>query len=176
MCYGSYRYAEKEAETDKVEKESKQAGTKKEQIITSNTQYIIEKYDQDSEELVKEERTIPPEYIGLSRNQMENLLIQEMAIMSKEEEERGLYSMTLQMFSPEKIVIRKVYSETREEGFLLKILDGEVAIYSQDGYELYEKTGITEDNLTQEDKKALEKGYCVKNEKELYSILENFSS
>ena len=55
-------------------------------------------------------------------------------------------------------------------------MDGEVAIFSGDGKTLYEKTGIMEQNLAEEDCELLRKGYVIQNEKELYSILENFSS
>lgn len=176
MCYGSYRYAEHKSIQEQKRKESKQTGGKKEQKITSRTKYIIEKYDQESEELVKEERMIPPEYIGLNRSELQDRLIEEMATISKEEEEKGLISITLQSFSNEQIIIRNTYSEKRQKGFVLKLLDGEVAIYSGDGKELYEKTGIMEQNLTDEDCASLRKGYMIQNEKELYSILENFSS
>lgn len=176
MCYGSYRYAEHKMEQEQESDESTQTGVKKEQKVTSHTKYIIEKYDQEAEEMVKEERTIPPEYIGLNRSQLEDRLAEEMATISKEEEEKGLLSITLQTFSEEQIVIRHIYSEKKQEGFMLKLLDGEVAIYSGDGKELYEKTGILEQNLTEDDCQTLRKGYAVQNEKELYSILENFSS
>lgn len=176
MCYGSYRYAERKSEKEKQIKESTQTGVKKEQTVTSRTKYVVEKYNQESEELVKEERSIPPEYIGLNRSQLEDRLVEELATMSKEEEEKGLLSITLQSFSDEQIIVRNIYSEQKQEGFVLKLLDGEVAIYSGDGKELYEKTGILEQSLTEEDCQSLRKGYVIQNEKELYSILENFSS
>ena len=176
MCYGSYRYAERKSQQDRKIEESTQTGVKKEQTVTSRTKYVVEKYNQESEELVKEERSMPPEYIGLNRSQLEDRLVEEQATMSKEEEEKGLLSITLQSFSDEQIVVRNIYSEKEQEGFMLKLLDGEVAIYSGDGKKLYEKTGILEQCLTEEDCQSLRKGYVIENEKELYSILENFSS
>lgn len=176
MCYGSYHYADKREEEEQVVEDSTQTGTEKEQTVTEQTKYVIEKYDQESRESVREEQTIPTEYIGLTRSQIENQLAEEMATISKEEEENGLINISLQSFSSEQIVVRNIYVRKKQEGFMLKLLDGEVAIYSGDGKELYEKTGIQEENLTGKDRKSVEKGYTVKNEKELYSILENFSS
>lgn len=176
MCYGSYRYADKPEEEEQVTEDSTQTGTEKEQTVAEQTKYVIEKYDQESKEIVREEQTIPTEYVGLTRSQMEERLAEEMATLSKEEEEDGLVSISLQSFSAEQIVVRNIYSKKEQEGFTLKLLDGEVAIYSGDGEELYEKTGIQEENLTGKDRKSLQKGLTVKNEKELYSILENFSS
>lgn len=176
LCYGSFRYADRTEEEEQVAEDSTQTGTKKEQTITEQTKYVIEKYDQESKEIVREERKIPTEYVGLNRSQMEERLAEEAATISKEEEEDGLISISLQSFSDEQVVVRNIYTKKKQEGFTLKLLDGEVAIYSGDGEELYEKTGIQEENLTGKDRKSLQKGFAVKNEKELYSILENFSS
>lgn len=176
MCFASYRYAEQNEDKDPVNKESTQTGGKKEQTVSQSTKYIIEKYNQESEEASREERAIPSEYIGLNRGQLENRLIQELATMSKEEEKKGLINISLQSFSADQIIVRNTYSVKEQEGFVLKLLDGEVAIYSGDGKELYEKTGIQEQNLSEEDCNSLRKGLAVQNEKELYSILENFSS
>lgn len=176
MCYGSYRYAEHRSVQERKERKSRQTSGKKKNKITSRTKYIIEKYDEESEELVKEERMMPPEYIGLNRSQLQDQLAKEMATISREEEKNGLISITLQSFSDEQIVVRNTYSEKNEKGFVLKLMDGEVAIFSGDGKTLYEKTGIMEQNLAEEDCELLRKGYVIQNEKELYSILENFSS
>lgn len=178
MCYASYRYAERsgESENDTSIRESTQTGIKKEQTISQTTKYVMEKYNRETKETKREEPTMPPEYIGMNRSQLEDHLVEKLATMSKKEEQEGLISISLQAFSAEQIVVRNTYSVKKQEGFKLKLLDGEVAIYSRDGRELYEKTGIQEENLTEEDCKSLRKGLVIKNEKELYSILENFSS
>lgn len=180
MCYATYRYAEEngdvERENDSVTRESTQTGIKKEQTVSRTTKYVIEKYNRETKEMTKEEPTIPPQYIGMNRSQLEDHLVEELATMSKTEEQNGLINITLKSFSGEQIVVRNIYSVKKQEGFLLKLLDGEVAIYSRDGSEFYEKTGIQEENLTEEDSKSLRKGIAIQNEKELYSILENFSS
>ncbi len=97
--------------------------------------------------------------------------------MASDEQEAGLTDMKLLSFSKEKLVIRKSYHEPEQErGFFLKLTDGEVAIYHRDGKTLYEKTGIMEESIPEDEVKKLRKGYIVKDEKDLYSILENFSS
>ena len=178
MCYASYRYAERngEQENDTPVRESTQTGIKKEQTSSRDTKYVVEKYSRETEKTTREEATMPPEYIGMNRGQLEDHLVEKLATMSKKEERDGLISISLQSFSAEQIVVRNTYSVKKQEGFKLKLFEGEVAIYSRDGRELYEKTGIQEENLTEEDCKSLRKGIVIKNEKELYSILENFSS
>ena len=130
----------------------------------------------ESEELVKEERDMPPEYAGLTREELEKQLTVEIKDKSWEEEKEGLVKITLESFSEDKIVIRKVYNKSSEQGYILRLKDGEVVIYRKDEKEPFEKTGLKEENLSKQDKKILQGGYAVRTEKELYSVLENFSS
>ena len=51
-----------------------------------------------------------------------------------------------------------------------------MVIYRKDEKEPFENTGLIEENLSKQDKKILQGGYAVRTEKELYSVLENFSS
>lgn len=176
LCYGSYRYAQKQERDKQIRLESTETGGNKEQKVTSQTRYIVEKYEEESEELVKEERTVPPEYAGLTRKELEHELATELVTMSWEEEKAGLVKISLESFSEEQIVIKKVYNKSGEQGYILKLKDGEVVIYRKDEEEPFEKTGLMEESLTKEDRKLLMGGYAVRTEKELYSVLENFSS
>lgn len=76
-----------------------------------------------------------------------------------------------------KNVINVKNNKEKQPRFYLRFTeDGEVAVYEKDGETLYEKTGIRKENIPEDEVEKLEKGYAVKNKKELYSILENFSS
>jgi hypothetical protein len=55
-------------------------------------------------------------------------------------------------------------------------VDGEVVVYYGDKKTVYEYTGIETKNLSREEKTMLKKGIEVKDEEELYQILENYSS
>ncbi len=177
LCYGSMKFSEKRKQEKKVKQPVQETVQKKENNTTSDTRYFLEIYDETTEELVKIEQSIPVEYVGLTREELEHELVEYIALMPEEEQDKGLMDMKLLSFAPEKIIIRKVYGEVpQESGFTLKIHNSEVAIYSRSGDELYELTGILVSNLSAEDKNKLEKGYVVESEKDLYSILENFSS
>lgn len=176
LCYGSYRYAEKQEKVKQVQPKSTETGGNHEQKVTSRTRFIIEKYEEESEELVKEQRAVPPKYAGLTRKELEHELATEFATMSWEEEKAGLVKITLESFSEEQIVIKKVYNKSGEQGYVLKLKDGEVVIYRRDEEEPYERTGLMEESLSEQDRKLLRGGYAVRTEKELYSVLENFSS
>ena len=161
LCYGSFEYAKKQEQKKLAQQNAAQTSTKQEQRVTSETKLVIEKWEEESEELVKEERDMPPEYAGLTREELEKQL---------------LVKITLESFSEGKIVIRKVYNKSSEQGYILRLKDGEVVIYRKDEEEPFEKTGLKEENLSKQDKKILQGGYAVRTEKELYSVLENFSS
>lgn len=179
MCYGSYRYAEqvteerlqyREEKTDQTEQTS--GGTQ--QKINSDTKYIVEIYNGDSEENVREVRTMPSEYAGMTRKELEAYLGSFMSDLPEEEVDAGLIDIKLVSFSKDELVIRKTYQE--DKGYILRLVDGEVTIFSRANEDEFEKTGISQDSLTEEDIRALQEGYSVDSEKDLYSILENFSS
>ena len=169
LCYGSFEYAKKQEQKELAQQNAAQTSTKQEQRVTSETKLVIEKW-------VKEERDMPPEYAGLTREELEKQLTVEIKDKSWEEEKEGLVKITLESFSEDKIVIRKVYNKSSEQGYILRLKDGEVVIYRKDEKEPFEKTGLKEENLSKQDKKILQGGYAVRTEKELYSVLENFSS
>lgn len=179
MCYGSYRYAERVTEERLERKEEKQAQVEQtsggtEQKTSSDTKYIIEIYNKDTEESVREERTMPSEYAGMTREELESYIKKNLNEKKEEEGEEGLVGMELVSFSREELVIRKTYQEGT--GYILRLVDGEVAVFDKGKGDEYEKTGISQKVLSPEEVQALQEGYSVDSEKDLYSILENFSS
>lgn len=66
--------------------------------------------------------------------------------------------------------------ELPKNSYFLSLSEGEVIVYKGDKKTIYERTGIKESVLPEYEITKLRKGYPVKNEQELYSILENFSS
>ena len=174
MCYTSTKYSEKIA----IRKmQSQSTGNIKEPRTTSDTILVTEAYCSDTEELVKEERTMPSEYAGLTREELDTYLKKCLPALKEQDVEAGLSDIKLVSFSKEEVVIRKTYVEPEQEtGFLIKIIDGEIGIFNRSGTELYEKTGMMEDMIPKEEQKRLKQGYVVESEKELYSILENLSS
>ncbi len=180
VCYGSYRYSKKNEETRKMEQNFQQErveeASTKEIKITSDTKYIVEIYNGDTDDSIREERTMPSEFAGMTRQDLENYFDKYMDAVNGLEQNTGLKSVELLSFSKNEIVVRKTYKEDEERSFFLKLENGEVVVYDKTGEILYENTGIKEENLSKEEIEKLKKGYKVENEKVLYSILENFSS
>ena len=111
---------------------------------------------------------IPEACVDRTRQEIETYL--------KSQKEEGLSSITLTSFSREKVSIEKVYDKPSGNGFMLKIKDGEVVICDKNGLHIYEKTGIYQKDLSVDDRKKIQKGLYLQTEKDLYSLLENFSS
>lgn len=185
MCLGSYRYSEKMAQAKKEqiqqeldqEQELAETGTGRETVVTSDTRYIVEIYNADTEDVVKEEQSMPAEYAGLTRAELEEHLKQSLKKIQSGNVESGLADLKLISFSKNELVIRKTYrDDEKDRGFFLKLERGEVLIYDRTGQMVYENTGIREESLPEDEIEKLREGILVESEKDLYSILENFSS
>ncbi len=176
LCYGSFEYAKKQEQKELAQQNAAQTSTKQEQRVTSETKLVIEKWEEESEELVKEERDMPPEYAGLTREELEKQLTVEIKDKSWEEEKEGLVKITLESFSVDNhFAILQSQNISLLTRFVIYLANNNF-ILRKDEKEPFEKTGLKEENLSKQDKKILQGGYAVRTEKELYSVLENFSS
>ena len=80
-------------------------------------------------------------------------------------------------FSSERLVVKKIYDSSKiKYKYYLIAIDGEVVVYYGDKKTVYEYTGIETDKLSKREVNKLKKGIEVKDENELFSILENYSS
>lgn len=71
----------------------------------------------------------------------------------------------------------KVLTEKQEEpGYVLKIEDGRIVIYEDKGNQLFDVTNIKSSELPAEIREKIKKGYYLRNLKELFDFLENYSS
>lgn len=66
--------------------------------------------------------------------------------------------------------------ENNEKQFFIKYQEQKVVVYQKDQKTIYEETDIDDSQLTTESKKQLKNGIWVKNEEELYALLESYSS
>ena len=69
-----------------------------------------------------------------------------------------------------------VANEPEPEGYMLRSWCGKVAVYSPNGTEPVETTGIELKNLPSADQNELEKGIFISNDEELARILEDLGS
>lgn len=145
--------------------------------LSIDTVYQIQKYNVLTKQTVTEYETLPEDLVGLSREGVDEYCKKYMNRMPVQEYLDGLQSLGVISFSRERLVVKKIYDSSKVEyRYYLIAVDGEVVVYYGDKNTIYEYTGIETKNLTQKERKQLKKGVEVKDENELYSILENYSS
>lgn len=142
-----------------------------------DTVYQIQSYDANSETIATDYETLPEELVGLTREEADAYCKTYMDRLPVEEYLNGLQSMGVVSFASDRLVVKKIYDSSKVKfRYYLIAVDGEVVVYYGDKKTVYEYTGIETKRLSKEEKKMLKKGLEVKDEEELYSILENYSS
>lgn len=131
-----------------------------EEKISLNTKLFLEKNYQDCKHTVKTEIELPPEMVNLT----------------KEELIEQYPDWTVKEFSKEKIVLYRLCDGLCDEHFLITDESGVVVVYRLDeeyNKNLYEKTDIYTEYLTEEDIERLNEGIYVYTVSDLNSELEN---
>lgn len=158
------------------EDSSLEASVQERPIVTANTQYIIQSYDINTEQIEEKEEVTPDKYIGLTREQLVEALEEYNQSPPLMELEKGFVYAELVTFSPARIAIRKAYEQKQEEGFFLLNEDHYVVVYDYSLEHLYMNTGIVVEDLPQDLQSEIIQMKFVENETELYNFLESFSS
>lgn len=148
-----------------------------EAIVLPSTKYILQTYDITTGKMTEEELKVPSYLVGLTRIQVIEYLHNYMKDLTFDEFKNGLTSFELLTFSEGNITLRKTYNKDLVEyQFFLKSQNGKIVVYFGDQKTVYEYSEVSVDHLTQYEQLKLEEGIFVKDEEELYSILENYSS
>ncbi len=146
-------------------------------ILTVNTVYQVQNYDVQKDTTATDYETLPQDLVGFTREQADDYFKAYMKRLPVEEYLDGLQSVGIVSFSEERLVVKKIYDSSKVKyRFYLIAVDGEVVVYYGDKKTVYEYTGIETEKLSKEERTMLKKGLEVKDEKELYGILENYSS
>lgn len=158
-------------------KDSAAVGTTQEAKVLPETVYQLQIYDMKTNTTTIETYKTPSKFIGLSREELIQLLADDMQNLSLEEYQKGLVSYVLISFSEKEIVLRKSYnSDLIRFKYYLAIFDGKIIVYYSDKKTVYEYTGIDASHLSERAQSELSLGKYVRDEAELYSILEGYSS
>ncbi len=145
--------------------------------LGENTIYQIQNYDSVTDTTTTNYESLPAEMLGYTREDVEIFCQDYMNKMPAEEFLNGLQSMDVISFSSDRLVLRKYYDISKVKfRYYIIAVDNEVVVYYGDMKTVYEQTGISTKELSKEDKKELKKGIEVRDEQELFGILENFSS
>lgn len=153
------------------------AASTEEDILSVNTVYQVQNYDVQKDTIATDYETLPQDLVGLNRKQADDYFKDYMNRLPVEEYLDGLQSIGIVSFSADRLVVKRIYDTSKVTyRFYLIAVDGEVVVYYGDKKTVYEYTGIETKNLSREERTMLKKGIEVKDEEELYGILENYSS
>lgn len=175
LFFHSYRSYKKEHQSA-VKNRVNPVDTVKEIRTNTSMKYIVEVYEGVTGVITREESTIPAEIAGKTREELEQYFADYNEAHEGETNKEIPQQKELISFSKDQIVVRENYLVEEERSFFLKAEEGQVVVYHEDQKTPYEYTGIPVDSLPEEEKKKLEQGFFVKDEEELYSMLENLSS
>lgn len=171
----AYREDNKTKE-EKEENQANKASAVQSRISDSTT--ICWEFYYVKEKVSRTKSTLAPDYlIGLTRKEVVSYVEDYMKNLSEEEKKEGLLSYELVSFSTDKVVLKKSYeAENKTVIYYIGLKDDMVVVYCEDRKTIYEHTGIMANTLPQEEQSLLKKGIEVKGEKELFGILEGYSS
>lgn len=146
-------------------------------VTTCDTICIYENIDKKDGAVSTEEGKLPAKYIGLTRAQLETALLQDSQLMTLENREKGFKSQHLELFSPDKIKVLRIYDTSIETtGFYIMEVDGEIGVYKEDKETLYFKTGLAPEALPAEILQEVREGKFMETELQVYHFLESYSS
>ncbi|MDO5520366.1 MAG: hypothetical protein Q4G58_07740 [bacterium] len=144
--------------------------------ISQDTKYIEESYDMADAIYSDKTVTLPKEYIGLNRAELEQKLTDYTKSLTEEETKKGLLYVTLVSFSDETVTIRKVYDNKTHYKYYITVKNGMIVVYSNDKKTIVEETEINYNNLLASQKQEVSQGVYIDNLEQLYSTLESYSS
>lgn len=147
------------------------------ETIKPQTKFIVESYNVTTNELLKEELSLPGEYVGLTREEVINKLSEYMNDLSVSEYEKGLFAYELLSFSKDSVTMRKSYNKDLVKfKYYIAVRDGYVIVYYSDLKTVYEYTKILAVDLPEVERERLMQGIYLNTNAELYELLESYSS
>lgn len=148
-----------------------------EDSLSVDAVFQIQNYDATKNTTATDYETLPEELVGFSKEDVEEYCKDYMDSVPVEEFLLGLQSMGVVSYAPDRLVIKKIFDSSKVSyRFYLIAVEGEVVVYYGDKKTVYEYTGIETKKLSKEERQALKNGIEIKDEGELYSVLENYSS
>lgn len=178
-----------EAETDLPEKAEADVQTEKDvskqeipvssqkATTTADTVYVVESYDHGTDEVSEKEETIPDQYIGKTREELEDIMAAYSDAPSLSDLEKGFASMELKSFSPNRLVVTKnYYTDLENENFYLLVENEYINVYYSDLKTVYLYTDILLSDLPEDIQQDILNKKYIESEEELYNFLESYSS
>ena len=146
-------------------------------ITTKDTMCIYENIDKKDGTVSMQEEKLPEQYIGLNRKELEAALLEDSRLLVDKAQDKGFQSQHLELFSPEKIKILRIYDTTAEtEGYYIMELDAYIRIYKADRETVYFRTELLLQDLPENVQQEIIEGKYMDSELKVYHFLESYSS
>ncbi len=164
----------------------KEVNAENDSIVKNNAEYVLEVYNNETNENKEIINKIPVEFIGLTREKIIDFIGKNTDFFTDEGEK--IQNVMLVSFSEKKVVIRKnieSIEETTQDKFFgnsnapnyyIFLIDNAVVVYKSDKTTIYMETGITREELDETVAAELTMGVSVKNISDLYRLLESYTS
>lgn len=150
---------------------------KQEDRINMDTKFLLITTDIGENTNTSSNENVPNEWMGMNRNELIKWLHDYCVSPPLEEVNKGLLSYELVSFSSGQIKAKKTYLKDMVIfKYFIGIRNDMVVVYHNDKKTVYEYTGINCKSLPVEEQKKLNYGIYVRDEEQLYGILEDYSS
>lgn len=147
------------------------------EVLTADTEYVIEEYDTRRDTLVEGTYKVPQKYLGMDRDTFVTAM--ELYALSPPlaEQERGFVGLEVRSFSASRVIVRVnyVYVEPTKS-FYLRVENNAIVVYCDDRQTVYMYTDISAELLPEYLLSEVITGMFVQDEAELYHFLETYSS
>ncbi len=147
------------------------------ETLCVDTKYVLEETDVLYHTVVETTWRLPDKYVGMNREQFLQAMEVYEAFPPLSELERGFVGLEVLSFSRERVVVRMDYKFVQpSSSFYLAAYDNEVIVYLEDRKTVYIETDISLDSLPAHLQQNIIDMMWIRDEEELYSFLENYSS
>lgn len=190
IYFAGYRYADKMEESEikaPLETEKLPEGSTDEEILDKKAELIIESRNLETDDLETDSEKLPVDLIGLSKSEVIDYITSHS--VQFQESDETIKNISMISFSRDTLVIRKDVVESVEISETVRknesevlynyylVLENEcIVVYKQDKTTVFLETGITVEDLDDDEKELLKQGIGVKNISELYRYLEGYTS
>lgn len=154
-----------------------QAAMEEKEILTADTEYVLEEYDTKRGTVIETVTKVPEKYLGMDREAFVESMDLYALAPPLSEQERGFIGLEVMSFSRSRVVVRMNYLYIEpSEGFYLKVENNHIVVYCDDEKTIYMYTTISALELPDNLKSQIVEGIFMEDEAELYSFLETYSS
>lgn len=145
--------------------------------VDMNTEFVVIKENLVTGDVNEIAEELPSQFVGMDRADLEEFFKDYAKSPVLKDREEGFISASVESYSPQKLVVKKVYEPLQlEEKFYLKAEENYVVVYYGDNSTVYMYTNIRVDSLPEQTREEIEHVKEIDTYDSLYSFLESYTS